>query len=194
MLNRKRAAGAVLGLCLLAYRPGSEAEAAKSPTLAPAWPASPPELKGLDYFRGTWVCTGVIEPTPTSAAHLTRGKAVYKWDLGNFFQSFTNQDDRTLDDPTPRWNRGFLGYDAEAKEFSLGIFFVGGARVTATSPGWAGNVLTFVGELMLDGKRIPTNRVITRKTDTEYFAVVENRGADGNMTKVFHEKCIKSGK
>jgi hypothetical protein len=194
MLNRRRVTAAILGLCLLSYRAGSIAEAARTPTLVPLWPAPPPVLKGFDYFRGTWVCTGVVEPTPTSAAHLTRGKAIYRWDLGNFFLTITNQDDRTKDDATPRWNRGFLGYDAETKEYTLAMFFVGGARVSSTSPGWVGNSLTLVGELMLNGKRIPTSRVLTRKSDTEYFAVVEDAGPDGKMTKVFHEKCIKSGK
>ena len=159
-------------------------------------PPLPVELKRLDYFRGTWICTGVVEPTGTAPAHLTKGKATYKWDsaMGGFFQLVTNQDDRTKEDPVPRLARGYLGYEEQTKEYTLALFFVGGGRMTAAAPSFTDEGLKFVGDSTQHGGHMRVEQVITRKTDTEYLSEVDGLGADGKMTKLFHEKCVKNGK
>lgn len=172
----------------------SDATGAAAAKGRPIVPPPPAELKALDYFRGTWICTGVTEPKGAAPAHLTDGKTTYKWDLANFFQTFTRQDKRTKEDPTPRLERGYLGYDPETKEFNLDLFAVGGARLVANAPGPMAGTLSFAGEFMAEGKRVKATYVITRKSDTEYGTVMESAGSAGQTTKLFHEKCVRSGK
>ena len=157
-------------------------------------PTPPGELRALDYFRGSWICTGVVEPRGDKPAHLTNGKATYKWDLGNFFEVFTNQDVRSKDDPTPRSDRGFLGYDSGTKEFTITVLYVGGGRLVAASPPWANDGLKFMGESTRGGERMQIEQSITRKSDSEYFSVLEAVGSDGKRTRLFHEKCLRNGR
>jgi hypothetical protein len=177
---------------------GASAAEALAVSGAPSGGRKPPptELRRLDYFRGTWICTGVMEPSGTSPAHLTNGKAVYKWDatMGGFFQIVTNQDDRTRDDPTPRSDRGYLGYEETTKEYTLAVFFVGGGRLIAAAPGWTGDRLKFVGDSTQHGAHMQIEELVTRKSDTEYLSELSGVGANGKMTRVFHEKCVRNGR
>jgi hypothetical protein len=204
-LVRARRAAVTCALALTATTivqvslPGG-AIAADAPTVSSAPSGArkqpPAELRRLDYFRGTWICTGVVEPAGTSPAHLTNGKAVYKWDttMGGFFQVVTNQDDRTREDPTPRSDRGYLGYEETTKEYTLAVFFIGGGRMIAAAPGWTNDRLKFVGDSTQRGAHMQIEEVVTRKSDTEYLSELDGVGADGKMTRVFHEKCVRNGR
>lgn len=157
-------------------------------------PPAPAEVHGLDYFRGNWTCTGVVEPNGDKPAHLTKGKATYKWDLGGYFQIVTNQDERTKDDPAPRWDHGYLGYEVATQQFTIALFYVGGGRMVASSPVWSEGSLKFVGESSRAGEPTHIEQSISRKSDSEYLSTLEGLGADGKRTKLFHEKCLKNGK
>lgn len=157
-------------------------------------PAPPAELHALEFFKGTWTCRGVVEPSGDRPAHLTKGKATYKWDLGNYFQVVTNQDERTKEDPAPRWARGYLGFDVATQQVTVALFYVGGGRMVATSPVWSEDTLKFAGDSSRPGEPAHVEQSITRKTDTEYLSVLEGIGGDGKRIKIFHEKCVKNGK
>jgi hypothetical protein len=135
----------------------------------------------------------VVEPTGTAPAHLTKGKATFKWDnaTGGFFQLVTNQDDRTKDNPIPRVARGYLGYEEQTKEYTLALFYVGGGRLVAAASSFTDEGLKFVGDSTQHGGHMRVEQVITRKSDTEYLSEINGVGADGKMTKLFHEKCVR---
>jgi hypothetical protein len=186
-----------LFLCVCPPRGAQAADAVPAAkTSSSARPPLPVELKRLDYFRGTWICTGVVEPTGTAPAHLTKGKATFKWDnaMGGSFQLVTNQDDRTKEDPVPRVARGYLGYEEQTKEYTLALFYVGGGRLIAAASSFTDEGLKFVGDSTQHGGHMRVEEIITRKTDTEYLSEVDGVGADGKTTKLFHEKCVKNGK
>jgi hypothetical protein len=207
LLARVRSTGATGALTLaltsavfLRVGPPSRAQAADAVPAAKTSSSGrlplPVELKRLDYFRGTWICTGVVEPTGTAPAHLTKGKATFKWDnsTGGFFQLVTSQNDRTKEDPIPRVARGYLGYEEQTKEYTLALFYIGGGRLVAAAPSFTDEGLKFVGDSTQRGGHMRVEQVITRKTDTEYLSEVDGLGADGKVTKLFHEKCVKNGK
>ena len=151
----------------------------------------PAELEALDYFVGSWSCTGHVEAGPDGPARDTRGTMICRWELGKFHLGVADDDELTLAQPRRRQARAFWSYDASAKLYTCAAFYFGGGRFTGTSGGWRRDQLTFAGELTIGGERVAMQQMFTSRNDSELIIRVDVSGPDAELTKRLEQTCLR---
>jgi len=156
-------------------------------------PKPPPELEALDYFVGIWSCVGRLEAHGDEPARDVRGNMICRWELGKYYLGVAEDDEQTLAHPRRRQARAYWGYDPGTKQFTAAVFYFGGARYIATSPGWRGDVLTFSGELISAGERVAMHQSFTQKSDSDLIIRADIAGPDGKLVRRLLENCRREG-
>jgi len=154
-------------------------------------PKPPAELEALDYFVGSWNCSGHLETGPDGPARDTRGAMICRWELGKFHLGVAEDDELTLAQPRRRQSRAFWSYDASAKLYTCAAFYFGGGRFIGSSPGWRGDQLRFTGELTVGSERIATQHSFTSRNDSELVIRVDVAGPDGELTRRLEQTCLR---
>lgn len=160
--------------------------------VATAAAAAPPaELKKLDYFVGTWQCSGTAYKTPMSPAHATASEVSTKWILGGTWLAFMVAEQKTAQNPMPFGVNGYFGYDPELKMYVLGSVDSMGGYSTAQSKGWMGDALTFEGPWHMGTTTMTGRDTFTKQGANQvmHTALVQEKG--GAWMKVAEETCRK---
>ena len=151
----------------------------------------PPELEALDYFVGSWSCTGHIEAGPDGPERDTKGAMICRWELGKFHLGVAEDDELTLAQPRRRQSRAFWSYDASAKLYTCAAFYFGGGRFIGSSPGWRRDQLKFTGELTIGGERSAMQLSLASRNDSELAIRVDVAGPDGELVRRLEQTCLR---
>ena len=79
------------------------------------------------------------------------------------------------------------------KQYTSAVFYFGGARFIATSPGWRSDVMTFSGEMISAGERLAMHLSFTQKSDAELIIRADVAGPDGRLVRRLLENCRREG-
>jgi hypothetical protein len=138
------------------------APVAAKKTAMPEKPQAPAELRQLDYFAGTWDCTGEDFPSqfpgPTGK---TTGTAKSAWELDNQWLGLNY---------TEGPKNGFavkihLGWDPGSNKFVMGSVNNAGGYSVESSAGWEGDKLTFTGPNHFGPATVNGREVFTKMGD-----------------------------
>ena len=154
-------------------------------------PKPPPELEALDYFVGIWSCEGRLEATADAPARKTRGTMICRWELGKHYMGVAEDDELSLQLPRRRQSRAYWGYDSGAKLYTCAVFYFGGGRFIATSPGWRGDHLTFTGDMLTGGERLQMRQSFHHRSDDELVMHVDVVGPGGDRSRRLEETCVR---
>jgi hypothetical protein len=151
--------------------------------------APPASLRQLDYFMGTWQCSGMAYKTPMAPEHPTRAVVTTKWILGGNWLSFMVAEEKTAQNPMPFAVDGYFGFDPELKMFVIGSVDSGGGYSTAQSKGWMGDVITFEGPWHMGTVTMTGRDTFTKKGAGQmvHVALVQQKG--GPWQKVGEDTC-----
>ena len=142
--------------------------AAKKDPVVPG-PKAPPELAQLRFFEGQWTCEGKLASTPGGSTHPVTVKLTAKLQPDRFWLAVHAAEQRSKEHPLPHESNGFWGYDAAARQFlrmAVGSF---GDWERATAVGWAGDELTWSGEINnLGAENIRFRHTVTKLGPREF--------------------------
>ena len=113
-----------------------------------------------------------------------------QWDLDGHWLPFTYAEKKTADNPMPFMVRGYFGFDPQMNKLVLfGVENSGGYSV-ASSDGWDGDTLAFVGPWHMGKETMNGRDTFTRKGDRElrHSAEIEQ---DGKWVKLSDESCTR---
>ena len=165
--------------------------AAKPPEPAAAPPA-PAELATLDFFVGTWNCTGKAFASPMGPEHETAATVHATKSVGDRWIHINYDENKTKINATPYHVGVYMGYDAGAKKFVQGCVDNMGGYCTQNSPGWNGDAMVFEGTANADGKQFPARDTFTKKGASELVHSAEMQGEDKAWMKMDEETCHKA--
>jgi hypothetical protein len=150
-------------------------------------PASP--LRQLDFMAGAWKCSGDVFATPMGPGRKSVGTADIKWGHDGRWLSFTYAEKKTEVAPMPVTFSGFIGYDAEIKQYVLGGVDSFGGYSTAGSNGVSDDAIVFVGPWHM-GTMTANGRDTFTKSGRELVHSGEVE-MDGKWVKYAQETCVK---
>jgi hypothetical protein len=177
------------GSAALAQAKPAPAEPAADAAAGP--PKPPPQLEQLKFFAGTWHCEGKGFASPFAAAeHPLKATVTVKWTLNDFWQTFAYEEKKTKEHPGAAKVAGTWGWDAGGKRFVRADADAFGGWFTATSTGWAGDQLVWVGDLSTRKGMLSARHAFTKKSDKEFEHAFEMTVA-GKNTPVFAATCKK---
>ena len=146
-----------------------------------------PKLKELNYFDGTWQCSGKAFASPMGPEHPTKATVTAAWIMGGTWLEAHYKEAKTAKNPTPFELRSFWGYDEEPKSLVGGTVDNMGGYSTATAA-WEGDKLTFTGPMHGGGMTAPSRDVFTRVSKTEFRHEGEME-VKGKWMKLDEETC-----
>ncbi len=169
-------------------KPAAPAVAAAAPE---APPAPPKELDQLDVFEGTWKCEGHSPESPFGPARkMTTVVKIYS-DLDGFWLSGEVEEQPSADNPKPLKGKFHWTYDTTDKRFEAGWIDNMGGWATQSSPGWQGERITFDGEMVANGQKLPARDVFEKKADKELLHSFEAQVGE-KWTKLGEEVCRRT--
>ena len=148
-------------------------------------------LRQLDYFKGTWMCKGTAFAMPDAPEHAISGKVTDKWIMGGQWMQYNYDGIKSKADPKAMSAAGFMGWDAEHKNFAMGGVCSDGCYSTETSPGWDGDAMIFTGPNHMNGMTA-NGRDEFHKVSKSELKYVYQLEMNGNWQKVMEETCKKS--
>lgn len=107
------------------------------------------EMSQLAFFQGSWTCEGKMHETPVSPAGTMTGTANIQADLGGFFQ--TGKITGHAAGMPPYEGIFHTTWDPMAKQFVMYWFDNMGGWSRATSAGWKGDAMVYMGEGQMGG-------------------------------------------
>lgn len=156
---------------------GLIAQAGSSAAQTPAAP-TPPALvaEQLEFFNGTWNCTGTSDGTMTQ-----------KPELGGWWYAVRFEQKKSKTSPQPYLSTSMLGYDTSRKLFTRTDFDNRGALVRITSKGWQGDSWVWEGTITSPERSGEYRQTLSRVAGTknEFTARSEMNG------KVYIEMTCK---
>ena len=164
--------------------------AASTVLAADAPPGPNPKLKELAYFAGNWKCTGTGFAFMGTPEHKTTAMVEASWTLDGYWMSMRYHENKTAINAHPVDVRIFWGWDEQLKKFASGGVDNMGSYIIQNSPGWAGNKLTFDGDMHGGGATMKVRDVFTKVSATkiEHMSEVE---MNGKWSKLDEESCTK---
>jgi hypothetical protein len=157
----------------------------------PAPMAMPAELAQLDFFVGTWQCSGKTFANPMGPAHATTASVHAARTVGGRWLHLTYDENKTAANPTPYHAGVYMGYDGAQKKFVQYCLDVAGGHCTQSSAGWNGDSLVFEGTSRGDGGESGARDTFTKKGSNEVTHTGEMQGADQKWMKLDEETCHK---
>jgi len=156
---------------------------------APGPVAAPAELGQLDYFVGTWICSGKTEANPAGAEHATTATVRATRAVGGRWIHISYDENKTAANPMPYHAGVYIGYDAGRKQFVESCVDAMGGYCTQSSSGWSGDVMVFEGTANGMGEASGARDTFTRKAPNEISHQAEMQGADKKWVKTDEEHC-----
>jgi len=165
--------------------------AAKPPEPAAAPPA-PAELATLDFFVGTWNCTGKAFASPMGPEHETAATVHATKSVGDRWIHINYDENKTKANATPYHVGVYMGYDAGAKKFVQGCVDNMGGYCTQSSAGWNGDTITFEGTAKGSGADMGVRDTFIKKGAKELVHAGEMQGADKQWAQTDKETCKRA--
>jgi len=155
-----------------------------------AFAAEQSPLRQLDYFKGTWMCKGTAFAMPDAPEHAVSGKLMSKWIMNGAWLQFNYDGAKTKADPKPLSAAGFMGWDAEKKDFVMGTVCSDGCFSSESSPGWEDDAMIYNGPNHMGGMTMNGRDEFHKISNTELKYVYQIE-TNGNWQKVMEETCRK---
>jgi len=156
---------------------------------APAAPPMPPELKQLDFFLGTWHCSGKTFANPMGPEHATTANVHVARAVGDRWLLLTYDENKTAANPVPYHVGMYWGYDSAKKTFVQNCHDNFGGYCMQTGSGWSGDTLTFEGTQQGMDDAGVSKDTFTRKGTSELSHTGEMQGPDRKWMKIDEETC-----
>jgi hypothetical protein len=181
-----------------AAKPAAPAKPATS--AAPATPAAPaapmamkrpPELAQLDFFQGTWSCTGKAFASPMGPEHATSANVHGVKTVGDMWIHISYDENKTAANPVPYHVGVYMGYDAGKKNFVENCVDNFGGYCTQSSSGWNGDTMIFEGTANGSGQALGVRDTFVKKSANELTHTGDMQGDDKKWTKTDEETCHK---
>jgi hypothetical protein len=156
---------------------------------AAAFAAESP-LRQLDYFKGSWTCKGTAFAMEGSPEHAVHGTLMNKWIMDGSWLEYRYTGTKTKADAHPMSAAGFIGWDAEKKNFAMGGVCSDGCFSTEASPGWENGDMIFTGPNHMNAMTMTGRDEFHKISPTElrYTYQIE---MNGQWQKVMEETCKK---
>jgi hypothetical protein len=165
----------ILGLCLVTVAAFGQAN---------------PKLKDLNYFVGTWQCTGTSFASPMGPEHPTKATITAAWILGGTWLEAHYKEAKAAKNPTPFELRAFWGYDEEPKSIVAGTVDNMGGYSTAAAA-WDGDKPTFSGPMHGGGMTANSRDTFTKAGKNEFSHEGEME-VEGKWMKLDKETCKRA--
>jgi len=159
---------------------------------APQPPRAPAEFAQLDFFVGTWHCSGKAFASPMGPEHATTASVNTAKAVDGHWLHVTYDEHKTAANPVPYHVGVYMGYDAGKKEFVQGCVDNMGGYCTENSQGWSGDTISFEGTGHGDGKTFGVRDNFTRKDANEFIHSGEMQGEDKKWMKLDEETCHRA--
>jgi hypothetical protein len=179
----------VAAIAALAISPALSFAADAPAKPAAGTPPAPAELAALDFFVGTWNCTGKAFASPMGPEHETAASVHATKSVGDRWIQINYDENKTATNPTPYHVGVYMGYDAGAKKFVQGCVDNMGGYCTQSSGGWNGDVITFEGTANGSGQAMGVRDTFIRKGTKELVHAGEIQGADKQWAQTDKETC-----
>lgn len=155
-----------------------------------AMPQPDAKLRQLDFFAGSWQCSGMAAETPMAPAHATQAEVNSKWGMGGYWLPVTYAEKKTAENPMPFTFTGFFGYDKESQQFVVsGVDSMGGYS-SGVSDGWSGDTMVFSGPWHMNGMTASGRDTFTKKGDKQMVHLGEIE-MNGTWMKLGEETCTR---
>jgi hypothetical protein len=164
---------------------GAVSAAAQQPEI----PKPAPEMAQLKFFEGNWSCDGKMPPGPFGPGGAMKGSATIKSDLGGFFQSGSVKG--TMTGMPPMDGMFHTTFDPVAKQFVMIWVDSMGTWAQSTSKGWEGDSMTYAGDTMMVGKKLPGRDKFTKNADGSMRHTWDLQ-VDGKWAPIGDETCRKA--
>ena len=153
-------------------------------------PMASSKLSELQYFAGTWSCTGTSFAMGPMPEHATKATVKASWTLGNQWLQIDYSEMKDPKNPNPVMARLYLGYDPQLKQLVSGSLDNMGGYSTGAADGWMNSMLTFEGPNHMSGMTAKSREMFTKKSATE---VVHSSSVEmnGKWQKLDEETCWK---
>jgi hypothetical protein len=163
---------------------------ADAPPAAP--PGPPAELAQLDFFVGTWNCSGKAFASPMGPEHATEATVHALKAVGGRWVHVTYEEKKTAVNPMPYRVGAYYGYDSGKKTFVESCVDAFGGYCTASGAGWKGDTMIFEGSGNGgDGKSFMARDTFTKKGTNGLTHMGEMQGDDKKWIKTDEETCSK---
>jgi hypothetical protein len=179
----------VLTGTILTVALASTAICAEEKAKAPMAPPPPAELSQLDFFAGTWHCTGKAFASPMGPEHATTATVHASRQVGGRWLQISYDENKTAANPAPFHAGIYMGYDDTKKKFVEGCVDVFGGYCTQTGSGWNGDTMVFEGT---DSNQAGVRDTFVKKGAGELTHGGEMQGADKAWVKTDQETCHKA--
>jgi len=180
-----------------AAAPPPPAAPAAAPAAQPPAPPPPPhsgnaELAKLDFFVGTWSCTGKAFASPMGPEHETAATVHATRSVGNAWIHVDYDETKTKANTNPIHVGVYMGYDAGAKKFVQGCVDSFGGYCTQAGSGWDGDKLVFEGTAKGSGEDMGVRDTFVKKGAKELTHSGEMQGKDKQWMKTDEETCKRT--
>jgi hypothetical protein len=156
---------------------------------APPSPAAPAELSQLDFFAGTWHCTGKAFANPMSPEHATTATVHADKAVGGRWLHVRYDENKTATNPTPYHIGVYMGYDSAKKQFVEGCVDMFGGYCTQNGSGWNGDTMTFEGTNNGMGDPAGVRDTFAKRGPNGLIHTGEMQGPDKKWNKTDEEAC-----
>ena len=160
-------------------------------TVAQQGPPKPaPEMSSLQYFAGTWSCSGDSPAGPVGAAPKTQSTLTHKRALDGFWYDGMMKEMKTASNPHPVNGMLHVGYDAGSKQYVQIWIDNFGSHAMQMSPGWEGDTITYTGEQDVMGEKATAKDTLTKKGANQFWHKFELT-IKGEAHTIVEETCKK---
>jgi hypothetical protein len=153
----------------------------------------PAELSQLDFFAGTWQCTGNVFESPVSKAKPTATTVKIEPTLDKRWLEINVAETKTPQNTNPLNATVLWGWDSAGKQFISVYFDDEGTWGTQTSKGWQTNKMVYRGPGYAAGKTAEIRDTFLRTTTDEIVHTSEVKLESGNWRRYMEERCAKGG-
>lgn len=127
-------------------------------------PMGPPaEMSQLQPLEGAWTCTGEVPEGPLGPAHKSSTSVTIHKDLDGMWYSGRIEEARSEGNPHPLKGMVHMTWDASGGKFMLLWIDNTGGWSTQASPGWDDDRMVWLGDGMMEGKKIQARDTFTKK-------------------------------
>lgn len=156
----------------------------------PMPPPPAPELAQLDFFAGSWTCTGKADASPMGPAHDTSSTVAIAKQYGGHWYFGHFEEAKSAANPMPMAFGFAMGWDPAAKMLTMDGYDAFGGRSHQTSQGWKDGKLVFEGQSMMGPGPSAARDTFVKSGDKTLEHTGEMQ-VEGKWVHMDHEVCTK---